>query len=401
MSAKTKYSLKKILVFSVWTILLTGTVVLLVAAMSKKNSEFISGLEVKISGVQNNCFIDKKDVLDILQKVNGKDLQKAKVSSLDLTKMEAHLEKDQWVKKAEMFFDNNNVLQIKITEREPIARIFTVSGASFYIDSSLTRLPLSDKFSARLPVFTSFPTAVKVLKKRDSVLLNQVKMLSEYIGTHPFWMAQIDQIDITPDAAFELIPKLGNQVIRFGDATNYEEKFNKLLAFYKKVQTSVGWNKYSVLDIQYKNQVIGVSRNAAEIKSDSLRSIQIMKQIIAEAQKNTNDSTKIQLPAPIENNNIHNSPVSDLIPNENAVNKIAAKKTSETRARSVTPIHDPEKPSAKKPDSRERKTVIRHPSSNEKPNPTPAKKAAVKKETPIKKVETRIPKAVMPPKSDY
>jgi hypothetical protein len=126
-----------------------------------------------------------------------------------------------------------------------------------------------------------------------------------------------------------------------------------------------------------------------------------MKQIIAEAQKNTNDSTKIQLPAPIENNNIHNSPVSDLVPNENAVNKIAAKKTSETRARSVTPIHDPEKPSAKKPDSRERKTVIRHPSSNEKPNPTPAKKAAVKKETPIKKVETRIPKAVMPPKSDY
>jgi cell division protein FtsQ len=401
MSAKTKYSIKKILVFSVWTILLTGTVVLLVAAMSKKNSEFISGLEVKISGVQNNCFIDKKDVLDILQKVNGKDLQKTKVSSLDLTRMEAHLEKDQWVKKAEMFFDNNNVLQIKITEREPIARIFTVSGASFYIDSSLTRLPLSDKFSARLPVFTSFPTAVKVLKKRDSVLLNQVKMLSEYIGTHPFWMAQIDQIDITPDAAFELIPKLGNQVIRFGDATNYEEKFNKLLAFYKKVQTSVGWNKYSVLDIQYKNQVIGVSRNAAEIKSDSLRSIQIMKQIIAEAQKNTNDSTKIQLPAPIENNNIHNSPVSDLVPNENAVNKIAAKKISETRARSVTPIHDPEKPSAKKPDSRERKTVIRHPSSNEKPNPTPAKKAAVKKETPIKKVETRIPKAVMPPKSDY
>ena len=401
MAAKKKYSLRKILVFSVWTILLAGTVVLLVAAMSKKDSEFISGLEVKISGVQDNCFIDKSDVLDLLQKVNGKDLKKTKVSSLDLTKMEAHLEKDEWVKKAEMFFDNNNVLQIKITEREPIARIFTVSGTSFYIDSSLTRLPLSGKFSARLPVFTSFPTAVKVLKRKDSILLNQVKIMSEYIGSHPFWMAQVDQVDITADATFELIPKLGNQVIRFGDAANYKEKFNKLLAFYKQVQTIIGWNKYSVLDIQYKNQVIGVSRNAAEIKSDSLRAIQIMKQIIAEAQKNSNDSTKIQLPAPIENNNIHNSPVSDLVPNETGLNTTAAKRISESNARSVTPIHDLEKPSEKKQVSRETKAVIRHPSSNEKPNPTPAKKAAVKKETPPKKAEPRVPKAVMPPKSDY
>ena len=55
----------------------------------------------------------------------------------------------------------------------------------------------------------------------------------------PFWMAQIDQVDITPTDTFELIPKLGNQVIRFGNADNYEEKFNKLLAFYKQVQTKI------------------------------------------------------------------------------------------------------------------------------------------------------------------
>ena len=31
-------------------------------------------------------------------------------------------------------------------------------------------------------------------------------------------MAQIDQVDISPNRTFDLIPKLGNQVIRFGDA---------------------------------------------------------------------------------------------------------------------------------------------------------------------------------------
>ncbi|MEO6905031.1 MAG: hypothetical protein ABI148_01610 [Ginsengibacter sp.] len=409
MSADNKYTIRKILVISVWTILLAGTVVLLVAAMSKKNNEKISGVEIHISGVQNNYFIDKNDVLEILQKVNGKDLQKATISSLDLTKMENRLQKDQWVKKAEMFFDNNNLLQIKITEREPVARIFTISGASFYIDSSLTRLPLSDKFSARLPVFTSFPTEVRILKKRDSFLLHEIKVLSEYISSQPFWMAQIDQIDITPAAGFELIPKLGNQVIRFGNIIDYEEKFNKLLGFYKQVQTRVGWNKYSILDLQFKNQVIGVNRDAAEIKSDSLRSIQIMKNIIEEAKINSNDSTKIQLPQPSDNINdkINNSPVSNIVPDE-TINKnaIPVKKTAETKVSPVTPIHDHEKPFLKKQISGENKSVIRHPSSNEKPHPTPVKKTVVKK--PVKKQiekpmeETnRVPKAVMPSKSDY
>jgi cell division protein FtsQ len=405
MSAKNKYKFRKILVISVWTILLAGTVVLLVAAMSKKNNEKISGVEINISGVQNNYFIDKNDVLDILQKENGKDLEKATVSSLDLTKMENRLQKDQWIKRAEMFFDNNNVLQIKITEREPVARIFTISGASFYIDSSLTRLPLSDKFSARLPVFTSFPTEVRILKKRDSFLLNEIKILSQYIGAHPFWMAQIDQIDITPAASFELIPKLGNQIIRFGNITNYEEKFNKLLCFYKQVQTRVGWNKYSVLDVQFKNQVIGVNRDAAEIKSDSLRSVQIMKNIIEEAKKNSNDSTKIQLPQPSDNNNdkINNSPVSNIVPDETInENIIPVKKTAETKISPVTPIHDHEKSFLKRQTPVRSKSVIRHSSSNEKPHPTHAKKTEVKKQI-VKPMEetNRVPKAVMPSKSDY
>src|SRR6185312_3989074 len=263
-----KYTFKKVLVVSVWLLLISGTVVLLVAAMSKKNNDQIAGIEIKISGVQNNYFISKKDVMEMLEKVNKGKLEKSTINSLDLTAMENRLEKDQWIKKAEIFYDNNNVLQVRITEREPIARIFTISGASFYIDSSLSRLPLSEKFSARLPVFTGFPTEVKVLKKKDSVLLNEIKTLSEYINANPFWMAQIDQVDITSQNDFEMIPKLGDQVIRFGDASDYMQKFARLLAFYQKVEKNIGWNKYSVLDIRFKDQVIGVIRDAAEIKSD-------------------------------------------------------------------------------------------------------------------------------------
>ena len=408
MAEKRTYTFKKFITVAIWIILGSVTVLLLVAAIDRKNNDHIARVDIHISGVQNNYFIDKKDVLAILQKTNGQKLENTNAEKLNLSQMENALSKQPWVKNAEMFFDNNNVLQVKITEREPIARIFTVSGASFYIDSSLARLPLSSKFSARLPVFTSFPTDVKVLTKSDSSLLSDVKMMSEFINAHPFWMAQIDQVDITSARTFELTPKLGNQLIRFGGAGNCEQKFNKLLAFYKEVQTKVGWNKYSVIDVQFMNQVIGVNRDKSEIKSDSLRSVQIMKGIIEEAKKNTNDSTKIQLPQPAEVNNdkISSSPVLEYVPNETEVeDKIQEKKSSETNI-TVAPPHDPVK-SEKKEVPSAKKTVNTHPSSNERPSPTHTNDPLVKKEAGKKEEKKpaaeikRVPKAVMPPKSDY
>ncbi|MGN6246922.1 MAG: cell division protein FtsQ/DivIB [Ginsengibacter sp.] len=391
MATNKTYKLKKILTVSVWFILSSGVIVLLVAAMSKKNTEHIKGVEIRISGIQNNYFIDKSDVLKLLTKVNGKKLEKSTVAALDLTTMEKQLEKNDWIRKAELFFDNNKVLQVKISEREPIARLFTVSGASFYIDSSLNILPLSDKFSARLPVFTGFPAVAKKINKQDSALLVQVKLLSQYINEHPFWMAQIDQVDISSERHFDFIPKLGNQVIRFGDTDNYQQKFNKLLAFYQQVESKIGWNKYAVVDVQYKNQVVGVVRDAAEIKSDSLRAVEIMKQIISEAEKNTNDSTKIQLPQPKDDNErVIESPVLDNPPVENPA--------TEKSTGPVTPIHHHEKPILKKQISAGKKPETTHSSSNERPRPTHVVKPVEKKQD---KQEKRVPKAVMPAKSDY
>src|SRR5665647_160733 len=367
MSDNKKYTFRKILVISVWILLGSGTIVLLVAAITRKNNEQVTGIEINISGVQNNYFIDKKEVLKILEKTNGKSLQKAIVSSLDLTEMENALQKDQWIKKAEMFFDNNNVLQIKIAEREPVARIFTASGASFYLDSSLARLPLSDKFSARLPVFTNFPTDVIVLSQQDSGLIKDIRTLSEFIGNDPFWMAQVDQVDITPGRTFDLIPKLGNQVIHFGNAENYNEKFNNLLCFYKQVLLKLGWSRYSAIDLQFKGQVVGIRRGANEIKMDSLRSVQIMKTIIAEAQKRTDDSTNIQLEQPADDNsNINTSNEIERAPNED----LKGNKDDNKRHVPVAPIHVPEKPVFENYPSIKKSVLTTHPSSFEKPNST-------------------------------
>jgi cell division protein FtsQ len=399
MSEISKYKFKKILVAMVWILLGSGTIVLLVAAISRRNNESCVRIEIEISGVQNNFFIAKKDVISILEKTNKGRLEKKPLRALDLSAMETELQKSKWIKKAELFFDNNDVLEVKITEREPIARVFTTSGMSFYLDSSLARLPLSDKFSARLPVFTNFPTDVIVLSKEDSSLTMDIRTLSEFINSHPFWMAQIDQVDITPGRTFDLIPKLGNQVIHFGDAENYNEKFNNLLCFYKQVLLKLGWSRYSAIDLQFKGQVVGIRRGANEIKMDSLRSIEIMKTIIAEAQKRTNDSTNIQLEQPAEDNsNINTSNEIERAPNED----LKGNKDDNKRHVPVAPIHVPEKPIFENYPSVKKSALTTHPPSLEKPNSSRFKTKIIKHEVSnqVQKIKEK-PKAVMPPKTDY
>ena len=302
MGDKKRYVLK-ILGIIVWSCLGMGTIVLLVAAMNKKNSMPCSAVDIQITGVKNNFFIDKQDVGVILGKYTNHKLVGKTVSSFNLAAIENELQKNEWIKRAEVYFDNNNVLKVSIIEREPIARVFNIDGSSFYIDTARVRLPLSSKFSARVPVFTNFPIENGMFSKADSNLLTGIRKLSEYIFHDPFWMAQVEQVDISSDRTFEIIPKIGNQVIVFGGSDNYSEKFNNLLMFYRKVESKTGWNKYSRLDLRYKGQVLGVKRGAEDIKMDSLRTKELMQLLVANALKQASDTVhNIQLVQPAEDN---------------------------------------------------------------------------------------------------
>lgn len=46
------------------------------------------------------------------------------------------------------------------------------------------------------------------MKAVDSALLHDIKVTANYIINNPFWMAQVAQVDITPDNNFEMIPWL-------------------------------------------------------------------------------------------------------------------------------------------------------------------------------------------------
>lgn len=286
-----KNKIFQILTGFLWLLTAGACLTLLVSAASKKDTRYCTGAEVDISGVSNTYFMDKHDVYAIIKKYGGDTSLKQPIASIDLRKIERALEKDVWIKNAELFFDNNNMLRISVEEREPIARVFTVMGNSFYIDSSCMMLPLSEKFSARLPLFTGFTSDAKILSKADSSLLCDIRNISTKINADDFLMAMIDQVDITVKRTFEMMPKIGKQRIIFGDGSDAANKFVRLKLFYKNVISSAGWNRYNTIDLQYKDQVVAAVRGKEDVITDSLKTLEIMKMIAEDAARRAADST--------------------------------------------------------------------------------------------------------------
>lgn len=253
--ALSKRKIIKFIGYTLWVTAGIALVVFLIAAMRKRDDKICKGLEVQIVDVNNNLFADKNDVKGMLQHlspvINGKP-----IGDFDLLKMEKTLEGNIWIKDAELFFDNNEVLRVKVKERVPIARIFTTANKSYYIDGDFVRLPLSTRFSAQVPVFTGLPLDKTRWNRQDSLLLQQVKAISEYVEASPFWKAQIEQVDYTVAHCFEIMPSVGNHIVRLGEGHDLERKFNNLFLFYKEVLAQTGWNKYALIDVQYKGQVV-------------------------------------------------------------------------------------------------------------------------------------------------
>lgn len=263
-----KISIRKVVMASLWTAVGMGMLVLLVAAIGKKGSQHCTGYDITIQAKEDNFFVDEKDIVKLLKEATKSEIKGQPVASFDLRKLETLLEENDWSSEAELYFDKQGLLHITVSEREPLARIFTVAGSSFYIDSSGRKMPLSAKMSARVPVFTGFAER-QPMRKRDSLLLRDVKNMAGFIQQHPFWMAQVAQIDITPQRTFELVPVVGNHVVKLGTAEELEAKFNRLFVFYKNVLGKTGFDKYPVIDVQYAGQVVAMKKGTANAAVDS------------------------------------------------------------------------------------------------------------------------------------
>ena len=272
-----------------WLLIGGGVLVLLVAAVNVKKRQTCKAVEIEITGVEEFYFLDKQDIRNKIMQDNNERPEGRLVTGFDLQRLEESLEKNVWVRDAELFFDNNMILHVKISEREPIARIFTNTGKTYYIDSSVHTMPLSEKMNVRIPVFTGFPSDKVKLKGANLQLMKQVRNLAMYISGNEFFKAQVAQVDITPAGNFEMVPVIGNHVIEFGNGENLASKFRRLYIFYHQVLRETGFDSYHRINVQFERQIIG-TRRAFAGKIDSVQAIKNIAQLIEESKRIITDS---------------------------------------------------------------------------------------------------------------
>lgn len=255
MSAGKQISARKVKRFVVGSLVLLAFSCILFAATKKQSEQNIKGVQVilKNQGEEEN-FLLAKDVEQLFVTNNNMNILNKSIGSLDLDKIERLAETNPWVKSAEVYVDNNSKLNIEVTQRLPVARIFTRDGHSFYIDTAGFEMPLSERYAYPVAVFTNVP-----LHSNDSVY-NSMKLkmvyLSQVLKEDSFWNDQITQIEVQHENSFNAYTTIGKQKILLGDTTHISAKLSNLFSFYREVSNKIGWNKYEVLDIRYKNQVV-------------------------------------------------------------------------------------------------------------------------------------------------
>ena len=298
-----KGHLKKVFTIAAWCLLGGSVMALLVAAINSKNSSLCHGMDVEINGGGKASFLNKKDVAAMFEKEGISDLRNRKIASFDLLKMEAILRRNGWIRDAQLYFDNNQVLKLRIQERQPVARLFTLTGDSFLIDSSGVQMMLPSKNVFRLPIFTGYPSD-KFGMRRDSALDRQIRDMSGFLNTDPFWSAQVQEVNISNMKTFRIIPLIGNQVIEFGDGNDCAGKFRRLFVFYRDVAARTGFEKYTGLNVAYANQVIATRKQGMISRADSIQARKNVLEMIRQAQKMEADTSKIRDTKPLEKNTI-------------------------------------------------------------------------------------------------
>ncbi|MGI9138195.1 MAG: hypothetical protein ACR2IM_04075, partial [Sediminibacterium sp.] len=118
---------QNILIKTLWSIAGAALIFLFVIAWKAKVAKKVSQVQVELVGETNKAlFMDENEITQILKEQGvTKD---AILEGINLTTIEKYLEKIRWIKNAEIFIYNQQLVDVKIQQRIPVARVFTVSG---------------------------------------------------------------------------------------------------------------------------------------------------------------------------------------------------------------------------------------------------------------------------------
>lgn len=226
-------------------ILIFGLIVALYSFTSIKNqNRKLSKTMVQFVG-ENNQFLTRETVNKLLIE-NNSDIKTLTKVKLDLNKLEKIVNKNNMVEKSQVFLSIDGVLIAIVKQRTPIVRVIN-NDTSFYVDYQGNKMPLSDDYSARVPL---------VLGEINNNNRAELHTLFKYIYDDDFLKKNIIGIQLFNNGAIKLMNRNYNYEIDFGRSQNIEKKFNNYKAFFQKAVQDSSITKYKTITLRFTQQVV-------------------------------------------------------------------------------------------------------------------------------------------------
>lgn len=237
-----------------------GIVVTLSFVSRARKEAVCVGMEIKVDRTHGE-FVDAEFILNTLAEHGYDAFEGRYVGEIDLNGIEMLIRKNPYVLNAEATIDLRGKLQVVVKQRRPAYRVINAAGKSFYVDSAGYKMPYSPGYDARILIVTSEPGVLTEKYSETSTRLVSPKSLAtdtlmKALASKPSLKGFFTQVHALPQGRFELIPRVGTHVIRFGSHREASAKLDNLLAFYTHAQKHGGWSQYQTLSVEYRDQII-------------------------------------------------------------------------------------------------------------------------------------------------
>lgn len=228
-------------------VVLTALIVLLFGFTKKRNdSRKLSKIDIEFLD-QNAPFITRATVNKLLIQ-NNDSVTSLPKEALVLKEMESRLLKNEMIRDANVYITVDGQLGAKIEQRNPIARVTSVTD--YYIDEDGKRMPLSSVYTARVPLVSGNITNIQeqltylILKIREDTFMNK-----SVVG-----------ITIENEEMILLRMRKHSYKVLFGNIKDIDLKFQNYKAFYQKAKQNKILEEYKTVDLRFGSQVVATKK---------------------------------------------------------------------------------------------------------------------------------------------
>ncbi|MCG2610703.1 cell division protein FtsQ [Flavobacterium sp. SM15] len=232
-----------------WTtirlVLMIGIMIFLYSFSTMRNAgRKIVRTDVEFEG-ENTPFVTHEMVNNLLiQNFNGSStVQKDK---LDLNSLEHTLGKNKMIAKAEVYATIDGTLKALVTQKTPIARVSNEKG-SYYIDYQGGEMPLSDNFTARVPLLDG-----EMNQENREGLVEVFKRIHD----DDFLKKNITGVQVLSTGSLIMTNRNYGYRILFGKSINVDKKFDNYKAFYQHALKDTLIGKYKLINLKFTQQVV-------------------------------------------------------------------------------------------------------------------------------------------------